>query len=563
MLQYIYMVVMYREFLASVSLVGITVFLGVSLLSPTAKADGVITPVNINIPISCTLGGIGMTSHNAEIINGNYEANIGTTTFKATCNDDAGFAIYAIGYTDNEYGKTVLTDSSLGSTFDIVTGTNTTTGNPDVSNWAMKLTATTNPTPTYPIIITGSSADTLKQTGDIDYSNYAAVPEEYEKVAYRTTGTDIGQPAEGTTLTATYAAYISRSQPAGTYTGQVKYTMVHPNTHYAPVVYNKNADSISEVIYLQEFAAVGDVNRQSIIDSMVEDTQYTITDGRDNKTYTIAKLADGNVWMTKNLDLDIDSSYRYTNEDTDIGYNTETGEYETASWTPTRSTYATTNTQTHAWCSDNGSICNSPESYDPGDIYWNGVQSNYSTWETYQNSCDFSLSEPSCDVSILNTYISSTSSIPQYHLGNYYNWAAALASNDSSVYDNLDLVEQSICPAGWTLPRVGTGDDSFYNLWSQYGFESYPTDWGNSHLWGAPLYFNIGGSFDGILDSVGFSGVFASPVAYEPSHPWHAHFAYTADFTTNNLYPSDDVYRHYGLSIRCIARPVSNSITID
>ncbi|MBQ6414428.1 hypothetical protein IJI28_02310, partial [Candidatus Saccharibacteria bacterium] len=44
-----------------------------------------------------------------------------------------------------------------------------------------------------------------------------------------TTDTTLGAKIE-----TTYATYISSSQPADTYTGQVKYTMVHPYDRYAP-----------------------------------------------------------------------------------------------------------------------------------------------------------------------------------------------------------------------------------------------------------------------------------------------------------------------------------------
>ena len=41
----------------------------------------------------------------------------------------------------------------------------------------------------------------------------------------------------GVKLTTTYAAYISKTQPADTYSGQVIYTLVHPSDHDAPVAH--------------------------------------------------------------------------------------------------------------------------------------------------------------------------------------------------------------------------------------------------------------------------------------------------------------------------------------
>lgn len=182
----------------------------------SADDDSVVDEINITVPISCTMSGTGMNSHNATINNGQYNSNIGESTIKAFCNDSNGFAIYAIGYTDDEDGKNVLTNSTLSSTYDIVTGT-ATSGN--TSDWAMKLTAITSPTPTYPIIIAGSTDDTDKEQGDPDYTAFQKVPDDYALVAKRTAGTDIGQSAEGASFKTTYQAYISPTQSAGTYTG--------------------------------------------------------------------------------------------------------------------------------------------------------------------------------------------------------------------------------------------------------------------------------------------------------------------------------------------------------
>ncbi len=542
--------------ITTLSLVGLTVLIGASLLSSEVSAnDSAISNVSVNVPAACTMTGTGMNSHNATIPNGTYQDNIGTTTMKAVCNDSNGFAIYAIGYTDNEYGKTVLTNSTLGSSADIATGTATSTESPDVSNWAMKLA--TNSSATYPLTL------------DNSFGNYHSVPAEYTKVAHRDSGTDTGTSAVGSELAATYAAYMSKTQPAGTYIGQVKYTLVHPSTHEAPVACNNKATTISEAVCLQDFAHVSEANRNSIIASMTPEQQYTLKDSRDGKSYTIAKYQVGNsgnydVWMTKNLDLDLQAGNTYTNEDTDIGYNTTTNSYETAAWSPIRSTYQPTSTHVHEWCqggtwnSQHGCELNdTPESYDPGDLYWNATESDFSDWNAYYNSCDFSTPTPICDQTLnpISTYVSSTSSTPQYHLGNYYNWAAALATNDSSQFNNSDLVERSICPAGWTLPRIGEGEDSFYSLWNQYGLSSRPVN-GNNKLWTSPLYFATGGAFYGDLRDVGGYGGFWSSVPDGSDYARNAYFSVDGDSG-----PSGNGIRFGGYSIRCIARPVADSVS--
>ena len=202
----------------TLSLLALTLFSGSFLISSTTSAEdeSVVDEVNISVPVSCSLEGTGMTSHTATIENGRYVSDIGTTTLKAFCNDNNGFAIYATGYTGDVIGqensnKLVGTPSTIGN---ISTGTAT---SGDTSNWSMKLATTSTPAPTYPITI------------DNSFNAYKEVPNEYTKVAHRDSSTDIGEDAEGATLTATYASYISKTQAAGAYAGKVIYTLVHPS----------------------------------------------------------------------------------------------------------------------------------------------------------------------------------------------------------------------------------------------------------------------------------------------------------------------------------------------
>ena len=139
-------------------LLGFSIVSGFILASSTVSADNdsSVDEVDITVPLSCTMSGSGMTSHSASIANGTYNSNIGETTITTFCNDNSGFAIYAIGYTDDTDGKNVLTDS-VDTNNDIVTGTATApVGGNDNSNWAMKLSTVTSPTPTYPITIQNS-----------------------------------------------------------------------------------------------------------------------------------------------------------------------------------------------------------------------------------------------------------------------------------------------------------------------------------------------------------------------------------------------------------------------
>ncbi|MBO7132356.1 hypothetical protein J6V85_03840 [Candidatus Saccharibacteria bacterium] len=203
-----------RSYAPAVILLFLIILSSFVLSSSIVSADdSVVDDVSITVPTSCTMRGTGMNSHNATINNGTYNSEVGTTTLRAFCNDNDGFAIYAIGYTNNTDGNTVLASQTLGSNFDIATGTQT-SGN---SQWAMKLATDSNAT--YPIEL---------QNG---FGSFHTIPDDYTLVAKRTAGTDIdtGESATGTTLTTTYQVYISNTQSADTYIGKVKYVMVHPN----------------------------------------------------------------------------------------------------------------------------------------------------------------------------------------------------------------------------------------------------------------------------------------------------------------------------------------------
>ena len=387
------------------------------LASSYTYADDVVDEINITVPVSCTLSGIGMDSHNAEIINGTFDSAIGETTIKAYCNDSDGFAIYAIGYTDNEDGNNVLTNSSLSSTYDIATGTATgPVNNVDASAWAMKLSTITSPVPTYPIIIAGSTADTDREQGDPDYSTFQEVPDDYTIVAKRTSGTDIGTSAEGSTLKSTYQVYVSKTQPAGTYTGQVKYTLVHPNDAAKPEI----PVTIATAEYFQE------VNTCPA--DLIEEQVYTLKDSRDEQEYKVAKLKDGKCWMVENLNIAGGAALSSIDTDFDSNYTLPT----TDGWTVTDNKLVLPASSTSGFSIDNYAY-----------LYNSNNKENCGS--SGQNSPCYS----------------------------YYSWdTATLGSGRSLATVDADA-PYSVCPKGWRLPTSGTettwkrGD--FYVLATSYG----------------------------------------------------------------------------------------------
>ena len=205
----------HNSFEASFVMLGalLSLTLGSSLVLSSSHSNAASTSANASVTVgsACSLTTTGNNSHTATISPGTYTPDIGSTTITVTCNDPGGYALYAIGYTNDTYGTTTLDGVSSGQT--IATGTNT--GTSGSSNWAMKLTP-----------VSGTYAPTIT-TG---YEAYHAVPSTYTKIASFANPTDIGSNATGSKLTATYAAFIAGDQSADTYNGKVKYTMVHPST---------------------------------------------------------------------------------------------------------------------------------------------------------------------------------------------------------------------------------------------------------------------------------------------------------------------------------------------
>ena len=193
------------------------------LLSSTAihADDTVVTDVLIGVPMACSLTGNIDSPHTAEIESGVYRTGIGTTTFRVICNDHSGFSVYAIGFGSDTLGNNKLVariGGELSPSNDIVTGT-ASSGN--TSNWAMMLTP-----------VAGTYAPTILSDNDGSFSSYHAVPSSYQKVATFASGTD---STNGSAFTSTYATYATSLQPAGTYSGKVKYTMIHPHNGEAPL----------------------------------------------------------------------------------------------------------------------------------------------------------------------------------------------------------------------------------------------------------------------------------------------------------------------------------------
>ena len=464
--------------------------LHISATDSTSSTD----TLSFNISSSCTLSSVVDESHNAELINGTYIDGIGQTTITTLCNDGNGYSIYANGYSNNEEGNNKLVNTE-NSNFNIISGT---AQSGTTSNWAMSLNNLANdPSLTPPTI-------------ENAYNNtYGIVPNEWTKVAsLPAKATDM---VKGSSLTTTYAVYTSSSQYAGTYNGQVKYMLVHPS--YKPAIY-----------YMQR---VADWKDQLGMEESVQ-----AIDKRDGKSYWVTKLKDGNVWMTQNLDFDINSNTTLNSDNTDLNviYNGQFAEY------------------------------NSGYTRVDGVIYWKpknstldfvgGNDTIISGW-SYSNTAPYSANK----TNDTNTGHAS--------LGNYYNWTATIASNDSSSLTNNTLgditqnPQNSICPKGWRLPTISSQSEFTTDSTNEFARLNYLYNSGLTNTGVAwfndPLYFVAGGlvDTDNRLASMGIAGCYNSSTVSTNQQ------AYRMCIDPNSASLVDGgkwAYRGRGNTVRCVAR---------
>ena len=494
----------------AVILFGLTCVSGAALLSSEVVAnDTAVDDVSISVAgLSCNLTTNSSTGavYDISAVNGQYKNDIGKTRLNVFCNTKHSFEIYAVGFSGDTEGNNEMVSSTAGVS-NIATGTATSGDN---SQWAMKVEAVAG---------TGVNGDNVSYTPAIvsPFDDFAAVPASAAKVAEVTSVS--GKTNEGA-IDASYAVYVSAKQPSGSYQGKVKYTVLHSSAGAQSGFEDAYADAgkskVNGYYTMQDMSA-------SICDAVNiigEGSQTQLIDARDNKTYYVAKLADGECWMTQNLDHDIRTTFAYTPDNTDIPRN----------WTPDKSTYATSTT---TWdTSTNG--YNIQQSYDPGDKIWDGT--------------------PSSSTSItINNMTQGTNQ--HYHLGNYYNWGAAVAMNNTSAYTTqYQDVNQSICPKGWMLPKSGniTTAGSFQYLVNQYNWASNSMT--NPNMWASPLYFPLAGYWNGSSNAVAYRGYFWSSVVYSSSYAYNMDGNYSG-----TVYPAANRNRYNGFSVRCVAREAGST----
>ena len=335
--------------------------------------------------------------------------------------------------------------------------------------------------------------------------------------------------SQGTTnLKFKIGAKASTSQASGTYTNVINFTAVANAT---PLSIN-DAFAAAGKTKLNGYYKMQDMNSTicSNVELTGESSQTKLIDSRDNKVYWVAKLADDNCWMTQNLDHDIVTTPNfYTYANTDIGHGSTPN--TSATWTADKATY-TTGVTTWDTTSTGNYI---QQSYDPGNKIWDEVVYSWN------------------DAPTLDTMDQGTNT--HYHIGNYYSWSAAVAMNDTSSYtaNNTD-VNQSICPAGWMLPKAmetTSSPASLRYLADQYNYNVSSEIMNDPYIWEPPLYFSLSGEYRGGGNSNIYVANWSSAWTSVTERDLNA---YNLDAGQNTAYIPGSGSRQEGVAVRCVAR---------
>ena len=140
----------------------------------------------------------------------------------------------------------------------------------------------------------------------------------------------------------------------------------------------------------------------------------SLTDRRDNQVYTVRKLGDGNVWMTRNLA---------------IGCNGSGSNYGSSVISGGKTLHNTdTNISASSWSTPTALLSASSSS---------------------TQTADYTTTRMQCD----STY------------GAWYNYAAASGGTITGSH-NIDESTEDICPAGWHLPSGSVNINSYKNVFN-------------------------------------------------------------------------------------------------
>ena len=456
--------------------------------------------------LNVSLSSDSLTINN--LIPGGNAADSNTITINVSTNIAEGYNLYAaVGNSNN--GTTNLTNVS----------NNNYTFTPLSSNIS-ELSNFTNNTWGYSYCVSNCSSASTPDTPNPnwisgDYNNastgYNGLP------LYTDTGIKLVEEADNTSSTVDFkiAAKAGSTQPSGEYTNAINFTVTSntiPTTMLDAFIAS-GAQMHNGYFKMQDMTP-------TICKSIDTDGEkgMQLIDVRDDKLYWVAKLKDGNCWMTQNLDLNLIQNKTYTHADTDLGWGPNAFDAN-ATWSLTTDPN---------WAENKYA----PYYVDPGDKY---------VYTSNSDADDIVYDSLSSCVSAGHT------DCEHYHIGNYYNWNAARANGEGRT---------SICPAGWRLPDLGGNE--YGNLLTSHNIiqDSTSTTYlenGFNGIRKAPLYFVRAGQ-KGDIDSTDVLPGVRGAYLYNKTTVFASYMNFNK--TTINPIWNNQYFQiqGYGDSVRCLAR---------
>ncbi len=318
--------------------------------------------------------------------------------------------------------------------------------------------------------------------------------------------------------------------------------------HYKSNITLSVATDAKEVVNLSSLPTMQDMTWRVCDAALIGDTAR-VKDARDSKYYWIAKLADGNCWMTQNLALDLNGR-TLTSADSDIPETV-------GSWKST--------TGASGFWSGSQNTANLVKYYNPGvyalsnptsikkcDLTAGSALSGCAdVWKNVQSLTPSD--NPNFYKDMGNQVVTNKEYDAHYLSGNYYSWGATTANEAQNISDKASA-SRSICPRGWRLP-IGnnkTSSKSFGFLLSQYNLQSTLSS-GQYDIRLAPLFFVYSGyMYHGTMTEAGSRGDYwSSDSAVSDIISYVLSFSSSVNPTAQNGGYGN---RYDGLSVRCVAR---------
>ena len=304
--------------------------------------------------------------------------------------------------------------------------------------------------------------------------------------------------------------------------------------------------------------AMQDMSSEICANASVE-SELKVIDTRDNKTYWIAKLRDGHCWMTEDLDTLVTKGKTFSSKDTDLnvhgtteysyefGYAYNNGEI---TWSPARDAVSIEDLDSTGKIEGfNTSFYWSEMAIETGDIY---QREDY--FDSYE--CNYFTIPRSC----YDYFKDSGNDDSHRHMGDYYTWAAAIASNNTHEIRNdtksdiSNNPKNSICPKNWRLPTISYDEAETEGSTNEFVRLEYLYRTGENYsgedFFSAPLYFNRGGSigYSVTQQYAGYNSEYwtsTSAGQYSGYSLWATSSSFSGTGTSNTSYLKQ---------VRCVAR---------